>query len=92
MAKIAKPSFSDKAKKARGIDPSDFGKEMARVKAIWQAERDGLRSCVAALEAAIRGAVEALDGGRRGDALKAMRSILPAQKPTPAPPRGPSAA
>lgn len=82
--KIAKPSFSDKAKVARGIDVSSFEKKMAHQKAEHDIETHGLKLRIESLVNAGRSALKAFEEGRRGDGMKLMRSAFsPPSAPSP---------
>lgn len=80
MKKTDKPvrlDFSDDAKRRAGIEPSDFGKQVALLKAAHANELGGLRGRIQSLESLASTALKALEEGRRGDALKALRAAAP---------------
>lgn len=74
---VTKLDFSDKAKAAAGIDPSDFGKELERQRQGFAAANGILKQRITVLEEGVTAAITAFDEGRRGDAMKALRALLP---------------
>ncbi len=84
--KPIKVNFSDGAKRRAGVDPSDYAKEVARVKR----EHDGIVALkdarIETLTEAVRNAVAASEEGRRGDCVRILRAVLPKALPTDNPP------
>lgn len=72
-----KGNFTDGAKRRAGVQVSNFEIETARIKAQHQIETELLKHRITVLEGAIACALEALDDGRRGDGVKALRRTLP---------------
>jgi len=83
MGKQSSVNFSDKAKRARGIEPSDALKEnerlhlelMAAQRAVT-AKEALMRGRLERIRSDVRAAVEAMDAGRRGEGMQILRALV----------------
>ena len=93
MAKPPRTDFSDKAKKARGIDLCGPDTKKAEEEARHAAEKRVLRDRIAVLETGAVTALDAFNEGRRGDGLKILNALVrPIHGPKPGPKTGGEAA
>ena len=87
---MRKTDFSDKAKRAAGISPFDLHAEIKLLKHNLETVLTEHEAAKARISARVRDAIQALEDGRRGDALAILRALtvngrlqVPKREPTP---------
>lgn len=80
---IKRTDFSDRAKKKHGIAPSSFAEQFKAEAARHAAEERQLQSKIDWLQNGVSAALTALLEGRRGDAVKQLKTLCSVAWPPP---------
>lgn len=84
---IKRTDFSDRSKKKHGITSSSFEEQFRIEAARHAAEEKQLKQKIDWLQDGVSAALTALLEGRRGDAVKQLKTLCSVGPPLPAPPK-----
>lgn len=74
--RIARPSFSDAAKKKRGVTPYDLAAELKAAKAQMAADQGTYEDALDRFKERVRDAIRAFEESRRGDGMALLRALV----------------